>query len=183
MLWYTHEHAAKLFLYLVTHVYRLCLNIGCSFTYNTWKNKTQKCDTEGFVPVASMCGVVGLPSSFIISLIGTTGEIWYVVYINVKWTYTSGTLACTIRECETVRNVLLSTSTCIFIYWCSGAANVKTNPLVWHSSLNSFEVNWVPASAEIISKSHHPNWSIFPHFDRNISNLSISSSVVIFSIP
>ena len=46
----------------------------CRFPYNTWKNKTRKCDTEGFVPVASLCGVVGSPSSFIISLIGRTGK-------------------------------------------------------------------------------------------------------------
>ena len=36
------------------------------------QNKTRKCDTEGFVLVASLCGVVGSPSSFIISLIGRT---------------------------------------------------------------------------------------------------------------
>ena len=29
------------------------------------KNKTRKFDIEGFVPVASLNGVVGLPSSFI----------------------------------------------------------------------------------------------------------------------
>ena len=29
-----------------------------SFPYNTWKNKTRKCDTEGFVPVANLYGVV-----------------------------------------------------------------------------------------------------------------------------
>ena len=33
---------------------------------------THKCDTEGFVPVASLCGVVGSPSSFIRSFIGRT---------------------------------------------------------------------------------------------------------------
>ena len=54
---------------------------------------------------------------------------------------------------------------------------------VWHSSLNSVEVKCVPASAEIISKSHHPNWPIFLNLDWNISNLSITSSVVILSIP
>ena len=121
------------------------------------QNKTFKCYTEGFVPVASLYGVVGSPSSFIRSLIGRTRKMWSVVYINVKWTYTYGTLACTIRACATVRNVLQVTSTCPFISWCSGAANIKRTPRVWNSSLNSVKVNCVPASAEILSKSHHPN--------------------------
>ena len=96
------------------------------------KNNTHKWETEGFVPVASLCGVVGLPSLFIISLIGRTGKMWSIVYINAKWTYTSGNLACTIRECATVRNVLQVTSTCQFISWCSGASNIKQTPRVWH---------------------------------------------------
>ena len=127
------------------------------------QNNTRKCDTEGFVPVASLCGVVGSPSSFIRYLIGRTGKIWSVVYINARLTYASGTLACTIIECATVRNVLYVTSTCPFISWCPGAANVKRTPRVWHYSLKSVKVNCVPASAEILSKSHHPNWSIFPN--------------------
>ena len=77
-----------------------------AFCMTYGKNNTCKCDNEGFVPVSSLCGVFGSPSLFIIFLIGRTGKMWYVVYVNVKWTYTSGTLACTIRECETVRNVL-----------------------------------------------------------------------------
>ena len=147
------------------------------------QNNTRKCYTEGSVPVSSLCGVVGSPSWFIRSLIGRTEKIWYVVYIHAKWTYTSGTLACTIRECATVRNVLHVTSTCSFISWCSVAANVEQTPRVWHSSLNSVKVNCVPAYAEILYKSHHPNWSIFQNLDWNISSLSITSSVVIFSIP
>ena len=147
------------------------------------QNNTRECDTEGFVPVASLCGVVGLPFSSIRSLIGRTGNIWYVVYINEKWTYTSGTLACNIRACATVRNVLQVTSTCPFISWCSGAANVKLTPQVWHYSLKSIEVNCIPASNEIIYKSQHPNSFILPNLDWNISSLSITSSVVIFSIP
>ena len=39
------------------------------------QNKTRECETEGFVPVASLCGVVGSPSSFIRSLIGITGNM------------------------------------------------------------------------------------------------------------
>ena len=147
------------------------------------QNNTRKCDTEGFLPVASLCFVFGSPSLFIRSLIGRTRKLWSVVYTNVKWTYTSGTLAFTIRECATVRNVHYVTSTFPFISWCSGATNVKQTPQVWHSSLNSVEVNCVPASAEILSKSHHPNWLIYPNLDRNISSFSIISYVVIFSVP
>ena len=144
----------------------------CTVAFHTThgQNNTHKCDTEGFVPVASLCGVVQSPSSLIRSFIGRTGKILSVVYINAKWTYTSGTLACTIRECETVRNVLQVTSTCPFISWCSGAANVKQTPRVWHSYLNSVEVKCVPASAEILSKSHHPNWSISPNLVQFVQN-------------
>ena len=39
------------------------------------KNNTHKCDTEVFVPVASLYGVVGSLSLFIRSLIGRTGKI------------------------------------------------------------------------------------------------------------
>ena len=147
------------------------------------QNNTRKYNTEGFVSVASFCGVVRSPSSFIISLIVRTGKIWSVVYINAKWIYASKTLACTIIECATVCNVLHVTSTCLLISCCSGAANVKQTLQVWHSSLNSVEVNYVPASAEILSKSHHPSLSIFPNLDWNISILSITSSVVILFIP
>ena len=97
-----------------------------------------------FCTCANLNGVVGLPSLFIISLIGRNGKIWSVVYINAKWIYASKTLACTIRECTIVRNVLRVTSTCLFISWCSGASNVKWTPQVWHSYLNSVEVNCNP---------------------------------------
>ena len=36
------------------------------------ETNTRKCDTEGLVTVSSLNGVVGLPSSFIIYLIGRT---------------------------------------------------------------------------------------------------------------
>ena len=39
------------------------------------QNNTRKCDTVYFVPVASLCDVVGSPSSFIRSLIGRTEKI------------------------------------------------------------------------------------------------------------
>ena len=50
----------------------------CAVAFRTThgQNKTRKCDTEGFVPVASLYGVVGSPSSFIRSLIGRTRKIW-----------------------------------------------------------------------------------------------------------
>ena len=46
----------------------------CAIAFRTThgQNKTRKCDTEGFVPVASLYGVVGLPSLFIRYLIGIT---------------------------------------------------------------------------------------------------------------
>ena len=80
------------------------------------QNNTRKCYTEGFIPVASLNGVVGSPSLFIRYLIGRTRKIWSVVYINEKWIYVSKTLACTIRECAIVHNVLHVTWTCPFIY-------------------------------------------------------------------
>ena len=76
--------------------------------------------------------------------------MWSVVYINAKWTYTYRTLACTIRECATVRNFLQVTLTCPFISWCSGATNVKQTPRVCltlaapeHQEMNGqVEVTW-----------------------------------------
>ena len=49
----------------------------CTVAFRTThgQNNTRKCDTEGFVPVASLSGVVGSPSSFIRSLIGITVKI------------------------------------------------------------------------------------------------------------
>ena len=108
MLWNTHEDAANTFCawWRIFNVFVSTCAVAFRTTHG--KNKTRKCDTEGFVPVASVCGVVGSPPSFIRSLIGRTGKIWSVVYINAKWTYTSGTLACTIRACATVHNVFRS---------------------------------------------------------------------------
>ena len=156
----------------------------CAVAFRTThgQNNTCKCDTEVFVPFASFNGVVGSPYSFIRSLIDRTGKIWFVVYMNEKWIYAPETLECSIRECAIIRNVLHVTSNRPFIYWCSGAANFKWTLQVWHSSLNYVEVNCVPASAEILSKSHHPNSSMFLTMDWNISRLSINFSVVIFSM-
>ena len=120
---------------------------------------------------------------FIRSLIGRTGKILSVIYINAKWIYSSETLTCNIRECAILRNVLHVTSTCPIISWCHGAANTKWTPRVWHYSLNSVEVNCDTASAEIISKYHYLKSSIFPNMVWNISSLSITPSVEIFSMP
>ena len=119
---------------------------------------------------------------FIRYLIGSTGKILYVVYINEKWIYASKTLSCTISECAIVRSILHETSVFLFIFWCSGAAKAKWTPRVWHLSLNSVEVNCVPASSEIIFRPHQPNFFYFPSLDWNISNFSITSSVVVLTI-
>ena len=136
-----------------------------------------------FLPAPSLNGVVILSSLFIRSLIGSTRRIWSVVYNNTKWIYASETLACTISDCAIVRNVLHATSTYLFITLCSGCDNIKIALQVWHYSLNSVDVNCIPASAEIISKSHHPNLSIFRNLHWNISRLSITSSVETFPTP
>ena len=49
----------------------------CAVAFHTThgQNKTRKYDTEGFVPVASLSGMVGFPSSFINYLVGTTSNI------------------------------------------------------------------------------------------------------------
>ena len=147
------------------------------------QHNARKCDTEGFIPVASLYGVVRSLSLFIRSLIGRMVKIWSFVYIDAKLIYASETLACTITECSIVRNFIHVTSTFPFISWFSGASNVKLTLQVWHSCLNSVKINCVPASAEILSKSHHLNSSIFPNLYWNIYSLSITSSVMIFSIP
>ena len=121
------------------------------------QNNTGQCDTGGLVPVAILNGVVGFTSYFIISLIGRNVKIWLVVYINAKWIYTSETISCNIWERENLRNIIHVTLKFPFISWCPGSDNAKWTLWVWHSSLNSVEVNFFPASAEIISKYHHPN--------------------------
>ena len=144
------------------------------------QNRTSKCGIGGFVPVVSLGGMIGSPSSFIKYLIGSTENIWSAVYMQKK-KYASKTCACTISECAIVRNALHVTLTCLFISWCLGAAKVSQTQRVWYSSWNSVEVNWIPASAENISKSYHTKASIFPNLAWNISNLSNTSSVVVFS--
>ena len=104
-------------------------------------------------------------------------KTWYVVYINAKWIYSPKNPVCIISECAIVRKVLHIILTCPLIYWCYGAANIKRTLQVWHSYLNFVKVNWYPGSAEIISKSHYTDSSIFPNMDCNISIISITFSV------
>ena len=147
------------------------------------KNNTRKFDTEVFVPVASLNGVVRSPSLFIRSLIFINGKIWFVVYINEKWIYAPKNLACTIIEFAILRNILHVTLTCTLISWCYGDANLKWTPQVWNSPLKYAEVNCVPASDENTSKYQQPIFSIVPDIYWNISNSFITYSVVILCIP
>ena len=61
----------------------------CAVAFHTThgQNNTLKCDTEGFVPVASLYGVVGSTSLFIRSLIGRTVK-YYLSYTLMKNEYT-----------------------------------------------------------------------------------------------
>ena len=60
--------------------------LTCAVAFRTIheQNKTCKYDTEGFVPVASLYGVVGSPSSFLRSFIGRTGkyDLSYILMRN-----------------------------------------------------------------------------------------------------
>ena len=134
--------------------------------YNTWKNNKCKCDTEGFVPVASLNRMVGSPSLFIRYFIGITRK-YDLSYTLTQNEYNIPKSRVYHKWVRNFRNVLRVTSTCPFIYFCSRADNVKLTPQVWHALLNSVKVNCVPASAEIHSKSHQPNLSIFPNIDRS----------------
>ena len=52
------------------------------------QNNTCKCDTEGFLPAASLNGMVGLPFLFIRSLIGTTKKMIYSIHyfkMNIRF--------------------------------------------------------------------------------------------------
>ena len=92
------------------------------------QNKTRRFDTEGLVPVASVCGVVGSPSWVIKCLIGKIVNIWWVVFINSKCMYSSETWVCTIIECAIVLNFHPVTSTWPLISWWYGSANVSCIP-------------------------------------------------------
>ena len=54
------------------------------------QNKTHSYDTEGFVSVAILCGIVGSQSWFTKCWIGRTGDILSVMYIHENiYTYLS----------------------------------------------------------------------------------------------
>ena len=94
------------------------------------QNKRSRFDTGGFVTVSSLCGVVGPPSWFTKCLIGKTGDIWPVAYINEKCIYSSETRVCTIIEYVIAWNVRHVTSTWQFISWWYSAVNVITRSRV-----------------------------------------------------
>ena len=59
----------------------------CAFAFRKThrQNKIRRFDTEGFVLVSSLCGVVGSSSWFTKGLIGRTGNILSVAYINTRY--------------------------------------------------------------------------------------------------
>ena len=125
----------------------------CAVTFCTkiGHNKTRGFGTEGFVPVSSLCGVVGSPSWCTKCLIGRTVNIWSLVYINAKCIYSSENLACNIIKCTTVRNVHHANLICPFIYWWYGAGKSINTPLTEIPSWKSLGVSCVPASVLILS--------------------------------
>ena len=158
-------------------------NCAVAFCTAHGQNKTCKFDTKGFVPVDSLCGIFGSSSLFTKFLVDRTGNIWSVVQIHEIYIYWSETHAWTIIECVIFRNVRHDTSTWSFISWCSGATNSSRTPCTEMSSWNSLEVNCAPASVLILYISHQPASSNFPNISWNISSLSMTYSVVTFSIP
>ena len=86
------------------------------------QDKTRKFDTEGFVPVSSLCGVFTSSYWFTKCLIDRIGDILSVVCINEKCIYSPETRAWIIIEC--------GTTICPCIYWWSGAANESCTPQI-----------------------------------------------------
>ena len=127
------------------------------FCTNHRQNRTHKFNTEGFLPDASMCGVVGSLSWFTKVLIGRIRNMFWVVYIHAKCIYSYETCAYTIIECAIVNKVQHITSTCTFISWWSDASKVRHTTRTEILSWNSFEVNCVLESVWILSKFHQPN--------------------------
>ena len=158
----------------------MCAVIFCT-THG--QNVTGGFDTEGLLTVSSLCVIVGSLSWFIKCLIGKTGKMGWVVYIHAKCMYSYETHTFTIIECEIVRNVHHVTSTWLWISWWSGDSNVRRTPCTERPSWNSLEVNFIPSSVCICSKSHYSNLSNFPNLDWKMSILSMTYSVVKFSVP
>ena len=66
------------------------------------QNKTCKCNTDGFVPVASLNGMVVLPSLFIISLMGRTEKY------DISYTWMKNELLQPLRSFIDVTELLMS---------------------------------------------------------------------------
>ena len=128
-----------------------------------------------FLPVVSLCGVVDSPSWFLKCLIGKKGNMWWVVYINEKCMYYSKTRPCITIECAIVLNVCHVTPTWALISWWHGAVNLSRTPSTERTLWNYLEVNFVPASVWIWSKSHQPILSTFLNLDWKIYSLSMIS--------
>ena len=111
MLWNSNEDTPKTLLWKMVHMNAFVSTCAVAFYTTQGQNKTRRFDTEGFVSVASLCGIVGSLYWFTKCLIGRTGNIWSVVYTNERCIYPSETRACTILECEIVRNVCHVNST------------------------------------------------------------------------
>ena len=83
---------------------------------------------EGFVPVDSLCGVVGSTSSFIRSLIGRTGKRWSVVKLSSNTTLY-----------DEITFLVLGTYT-RYPFWCCGIhTKMPRNPFcAWWRIFNLF---------------------------------------------
>ena len=127
VLWNSNKYIANTLLWLMTHVWRLSVNVCSRFFTTHGHTRTRIFDTEYFVPFASLCSVIGSPSWFIKCLIGKTVHIWWDVKITTKCVL-SKTRACTIIECAVVRNVYHFNSTWPIIYWWYGGANASCTP-------------------------------------------------------
>ena len=129
-----------------------------NFLYNKRRNRTRRFYTEGFVPVDSLCGVVGSPCWFIKFLIGKTiNRLWFM-YINAKCMYYPKTCVYTIIECEIFYNLRHVNSTWTLFYWLSSDTNVSLITNIEIPSWKYLEVKFGPAAVCILSKSHQKNY-------------------------
>ena len=183
MLWDSNEYSTKTKSYWWRIYKAFVSTFLVAFCTTHRQNKTHGFYTEGFVPVTSLCGVVGSPSWFTKCLIGRIGNIWSVMYINARCIYLSESHAFTIIDCVVVCNFRHITSTWPLIYWWSGASNAILTPCIERPSWNSLEANFVPVLYWTIYISHQPNLSTLPYLEWNISSFSITSLVMIFSTP
>ena len=99
-----HQRYHKNILWLMTFFNSFLLMYEFPFCTTHGVNVTCRFDTEVFVPDAIFCGVICSPYWFIKVLIGKTGNILWVIYINTKCVSSSKTCECTIIEFVMVRN-------------------------------------------------------------------------------